>query len=70
MTRWLFTLLTAAGFGFAQAGGPPAVYVVVDKVTLEPSPDAAARVKIHGCFVRLEDARKSDYGSRSRSTST
>jgi hypothetical protein len=63
MTRWLFTLLTAAaGFAAAQAGGPPPVYVVVDKVTLEPSADAPDRIKIHGTFVRLADVHKYEYG--------
>ena len=63
MSRWLFTVLVAAaGFGAAQAGGPPPVYVVVDKVTLEPSADAPDRVKISGSFVRLADARKYEYG--------
>lgn len=63
MTRWLFTaLVAAAGFGAAQAGGPPPVYVVVDRVTFEPSADAPDRVKIHGCFVRLDDVREYRYG--------
>src|SRR5262245_34349048 len=63
MTRWLFALLAAAaGFTAAQAGGPPPMYVIVDKVTLEPSTDATERIKIHGCFVRLQDVHKYEYG--------
>jgi len=51
-----------AGFALAQAGGPPPVYVVVDKVVLEPSGGAPERIKIHGCFVRLADTKKYEYG--------
>ena len=39
------------------------MYVVVDKVTLEPSADAPERIKIEGSFVRLlEDTRRYEYG--------
>jgi hypothetical protein len=64
MTRYLMTLAAAAvGFGAAaQAGGPPPVYVVVDKVTLEPSAGAPERIKISGSFVRLEDVDAYRYG--------
>jgi hypothetical protein len=34
------------------AGGPPPVYVVVDKVVLEPNEEAPDRIRIEGCFVR------------------
>jgi hypothetical protein len=56
--------VAAVGFGAtALAGGPPPVYVVVDKVTLELSADAPERIKIEGCFVRLlEDTRTYEYG--------
>ena len=46
----------------AWAGGPPPMYVVVDKVVLEPSADAPERIRIEGCFVRLEDNREYRYG--------
>lgn len=36
----------------AWAGGPPPVYVVVDKVLLAPNADAPERIRIEGCFVR------------------
>jgi hypothetical protein len=36
----------------AWAGGPPPVYVVVDKVVLEPNADAPERIRIEGCFAR------------------
>ncbi|HET6572179.1 MAG TPA: hypothetical protein VFG68_01140 [Fimbriiglobus sp.] len=64
MTRYLMTLTAAAvGFGAAaQAGGPPPVYVVVDKVALEPSAGAPERIKIAGSFVRVEDVRSYKYG--------
>jgi hypothetical protein len=64
MTRYLMTLTVAAvGFGAAaEAGGPPPVYVVVDKVTLEPSAGAPERIKIAGSFVRVDGARSYKYG--------
>jgi hypothetical protein len=64
MTRFLLiALTTVGGFGStAVAGGPPPVYVVVDKVVLEPSTDAPDRIKIHGSFVRLENAEGYKYG--------
>ena len=46
----------------AHAGGPPPVYVVVDKVTLEPGAGAAERIKIEGSFVRLESGPGYRYG--------
>ena len=63
MTRYL--MATAAVFAFgtaALAGGPPPVYVVVDRVVLEPSAEAPERIKIEGSFVRVEDAREYKYG--------
>ncbi|HVK19036.1 MAG TPA: hypothetical protein VM533_19045 [Fimbriiglobus sp.] len=64
MTRYLVTLLAAAvGFGAAaRAGGPPPVYVVVDKVALEPSAGAPERITIWGSFVRVEDVHSYKYG--------
>jgi hypothetical protein len=64
MTRYLMIALAAVvGLGAAaRAGGPPPVYVVVDKVTLEPGADAPDRIKIQGSFVRLEDVPKYRYG--------
>src|SRR5262245_33151537 len=63
MARYLMIAAAVVVFGTAaNAGGPPPVYVVVDKVTLEPSADGAERIKIEGCFVRLEDAREYKYG--------
>jgi hypothetical protein len=38
------------------------VYVVVDKVELEPSTDAPDRIKIWGSFVRMEDTAGNKYG--------
>jgi hypothetical protein len=61
MTRYLMAAAALVAFGTtAWAGGPPPVYVVVDKVTLEPSADAPERIKIEGCFVRLEESTR-DY---------
>lgn len=38
----------------AYAGGPPPMYVVVDKVVLEPGKKVPGWVQIHGSFTRLE----------------
>lgn len=64
MARFMMALLaTVAGIGaVARAGGPPPVYVVVDKVVLEPSTDAPDRVQIWGSFVRLENVEGYKYG--------
>lgn len=64
MTRYLMTAAALVLFGApARAGGPPPVYVVVDKVTVEPGTGAAERIKIEGCFVRLvENDRRYEYG--------
>ena len=56
-------MVVALAFGTAvQAGGPPPVYVVVDKVVLEPSADAPERIRIEGSFVRLENLQRYEYG--------
>jgi len=56
MARYLAVVVLALAFGSgAWAGGPPPVYVVVDKVVLEPSADAPERIRIEGCFVRQTD---------------
>src|SRR5262245_26740490 len=53
MARYLAIAVLALAFGSrAWAGGPPPVYVVVDKVVLEPNADAPERIRIEGCFVR------------------
>lgn len=63
MKRYLLAAVALVAFGAtAWAGGPPPVYVVVDKVTLEPSADAPERIKIEGCFVRLENTERYEYG--------
>lgn len=63
MTRYLMVLVAVVGLGTtAEAGGPPPVYVVVDKVVLEPSVDAPERIRIEGSFVRLENLDRHEYG--------
>jgi hypothetical protein len=59
LTIALAVLVTSA---VAWAGGPPPMYVVVDKVVLEPSADAAERIRIEGSFVRLENIKRYEYG--------
>jgi hypothetical protein len=64
MTRYL-VIAVAVVVGFeaaAQAGGPPPVYVVVDRVVLEPSADTPERIRIEGTFVRLQDVEEYRYG--------
>jgi hypothetical protein len=63
MLRYLMVAAAVVAFGLdVQAGGPPPVYVVVDKVTLEPSADAPERIKIEGSFVRVTNADRYEYG--------
>jgi hypothetical protein len=53
MARYFALMVLVLAFGStAWAGGPPPVYVVVDKVVLEPNADAPERIRIEGCFVR------------------
>ncbi|MBY0513779.1 MAG: hypothetical protein K2P78_07685 [Gemmataceae bacterium] len=53
MARYLAAAVAVLAFGSAAwAGGPPPVYVVVDKVVLEPNAGAPERIRIEGCFVR------------------
>ena len=53
MTRFLAVTVLVLAFGSGVwAGGPPPVFVVVDKVVLEPSADAPERIRIEGCFAR------------------
>src|SRR4051812_8087938 len=53
MARYFAVAVLALSFGSkAWAGGPPPVYVVVDKVVLEPSTGSPERIRIEGCFVR------------------
>jgi hypothetical protein len=64
MTRNLMIAVAAvvALGATAWAGGPPPVYVVVDKVTTEPGAGAPERITIHGSFVRLENVPDYTYG--------
>jgi hypothetical protein len=55
----LFALLAIAAS--ARAGGPPPVYVVVDKVVLEPKGDAPDRIQIWGSFTRIENRSYDHY---------
>ena len=63
MTRYLAIAVLALAVGSrAWAGGPPPVYVVVDKVVLEPSATAPERIRIEGSFVRLANIPRYEYG--------
>jgi hypothetical protein len=62
MARYLMVAVLALLLGTkAWAGGRPAVYVVVDKVILEPRADSPERIRIEGCFVRVEDSDRLKY---------
>ncbi|MBP3956275.1 hypothetical protein J8F10_13375 [Gemmata sp. G18] len=59
MTRFLIAVAAAVvGVGTACGGGPPPMYVVADKVTVE-----ADRVTIHGTFIRLKEGKGNEYGA-------
>jgi hypothetical protein len=63
MTRFLMVTVLALVFeASAWAGGLPPVYVVVDKVVLEPNADAPERIRIEGSFVRFENGKEYIYG--------
>ena len=61
MTKFMLAIAAVVvGVGSAWAGGPPPVYVVVDKVTIDTT--GPERVTIHGTFIRLKDERGNEYG--------
>jgi hypothetical protein len=63
MKRFSVTIAALVVFAAtAQAGGPPPMYVVVDKVVLEPSATAPERIRIEGSFVRLANVPRYEYG--------
>ncbi len=63
MARFLMAAAVVFVVGaMARAGGPPPVYVVVDKVTVEAS-GGPERVTIHGSFVRLKGGPGYQYGA-------
>jgi hypothetical protein len=45
----------------AKAGGPPPVYMVIDKVVFEPNEDAPTRIQVWGAFSLLREG--DSYGS-------
>jgi hypothetical protein len=45
----------------ARAGGPPPVYMIVDKVIFEPNEDAPKRIQIWGTFSLLQE--RNSYGA-------
>lgn len=63
MARLLMTVVavSVAVGSTAYAGGPPPMYVVVEKVVLEPSAGSAERITIKGSFIRQKE-RGTDYG--------
>lgn len=63
MKRSLMTAAVLVVFAAAaRAGGPSPMYVVVDKVLLEPSAAAPERIRIEGSFVRLANVSRYEYG--------
>src|SRR5262245_1966878 len=62
MARFLVAVAAVVVLGAtARAGGPPPVYVVVAKVTVDTS-GGPERVTIRGSFVRLTGGPKYEYG--------
>jgi len=69
MARHLAIAVLALAFSSrAWAGGPPPVYVVVDKVVLEPNADTPERIRIEGCFVRQTEELLRERGKGWAST--
>lgn len=52
------TVLLAASL---EAGGPPPMYVVVDKVVLEPNDKTPTRIQIHGSFLRTQNGSAHEF---------
>jgi hypothetical protein len=53
--RWILLALLVLGVtSEVQAGGPPPMYVTVDKVVLEPGVKSPRWVQIWGCITRSE----------------
>jgi hypothetical protein len=46
----------------AQAGGPPVMYAVVEKVVVSPSGDSPDRIQIWGSFTRGSPDKAYDFG--------
>jgi hypothetical protein len=57
-------VVALAGSIEARAGGPPPVYMIIDKVVWEPSGDAPTRIQIWGAFALLQ--KGSTYGAPMR----
>ncbi|HQR06149.1 MAG TPA: hypothetical protein PLN21_04960 [Gemmatales bacterium] len=53
----LASLLVIATSALAHVGGPPPMYVVVDKVVLEPEKRVPGWVQIWGCFTRINTTK-------------
>jgi hypothetical protein len=64
MCRFLVTMLALCGISQSvYAGGPPPVYLIIDRVTFEPSTGDAERITIHGSVVRLKPGPGCEYGA-------
>ncbi|HUR55620.1 MAG TPA: hypothetical protein VMZ71_15900 [Gemmataceae bacterium] len=62
MTRFMLAVAAVVcAVGTAWAGGPPPMYVVADKVTIDTA--APERVTITGTFIRLKEGPGRDYGA-------
>src|SRR5215470_5599180 len=54
-------VIALAGSMEARAGGPPPVYMIIDKVIFEPNEDAPTRIQIWGAFSLLRE--RDSYGA-------
>src|SRR5262249_47398595 len=62
MKTSLAALLVALSWAaVAQAGGPPPMYILVEKVVLEPNETSPERVQIWGYFTRTAKPKSEEY---------
>jgi hypothetical protein len=62
ITAMVTVAATIAVGSRALAGGPPPVYMVVERVVIEPAGESPERITIWGSFIRQEKGRESNYG--------
>lgn len=63
MKKKMFVAWAIVALASAQAhgGGLPPMYVIVEKVVLEPGDSSPERIQIHGWFIRLQFDRRDDF---------
>ena len=63
VVRWLLTMLVVLGLSAtrSEASDPMALYARVDKVVLEPNPDAPKAIQVWGVFALATPNNRNDY---------